>query len=535
MTSIMPNTEKRILEFLERHPEEPLRIAVGYASVWGLAWLNKHTKGRPVELFIGNAKPRYFSNATEPDRSAAQKFLSRSDVAVRNWYRRHGAKSEAHLKAWVVQTNTAPAVLMGSANLTRAGIQENHEAMGECSADDASRTASEIDALWKKAWDAKRRLWGYLHKHSGYLEPAITAKPVDKVSDSPKVLARSEPSVPTVGMRHNEIKSLGLPPLRNVLLAAWIAFKYFVPALILLALGIWLLLWAFSSLFSSTTNNSSTPPATQPQTIPSQDLPTIDQQGSQQALSQTSVSTFPVPDPAVTVSVSQQAFSQTSASTPSVLSETIPPPSAVGIVPAAIEVVPWNDLPNGLSWKIVNEPGFINLRVRVTNAEGRPVPNAKVNFYGRSNLGEVTDIDGIAMRSFRHVQSEAFIDEIIARVMSESGEPLMVESLDNPGWRIPLETTLRHLAVDPSPQLPVQGTFPVGAFDPGNNQLIALIGEDNSHPSLFHYSEADTFFINGNPANLQTFEGEHRHDPTGFSITINVSSDAPSSFNLHTP
>lgn len=507
----MSGTEKRILEFLVRHPEAPLRIAVGYASVWGLAWLNEHTKGRPVELFIGNAKPRYFSNATESDISAAQEFLSRSDVAVRNWYRRHGGKSEAHLKAWVVQTNAAPAVLMGSANLTRAGIQENQEVMGECSADDASRTASEIDALWKKAWDAKRRLLGYLHKHSGYLEPAITAKPVDKVADSSKVLVRSEPSVPTARVRHNEPKRLGLPPLRNILLAAWIAFKYFVPALILLALGIWLLLWALSSLFSSSTSNSSAPSATQPQTIPSQDLPAIDQQGSQQALS------------------------QTSAPTPSVPPETIPPSPAVGTVPAAIEVVPWNDLPNGISWKIIDEPGFINLSVQVTDADGLPVPNTKVNFYGRSNKGEITNSQGMAIRSFRHVSSEAFIDEITVQVMNESGEPLMVESLDNPGWKIPLETTLRHLAVDPSPQIPVQGTFPVGVFDPGNNQLIALIGDDNNRPSLIHYSETDTFSINGNSTNLQTFEGEHRHDPTGFSITINVSDDAPSSFNLHTP
>ena len=506
----MSSTEKRILEFLARHTEAPLRIAVGYASVWGLAWLKEHTKGRPVELFIGNAKPRYFSNATEADISAAQEFLSRPDVAVRNWYRRHGGKSEAHLKAWVAKTNAGPAVLMGSANLTRAGIQENQEVMGECSADDASRTASEIDALWKKAWDAKRRLLGYLHKHSGYLEPAITAKPVDKVADSSKVLARSEPSVPTVGVRHNAPKSLGLPPLRNILLAAWIAFKYFVPALILLALGIWLLLWMLSSLFSSSSSNSSAPSATQSLTIPSQDLVVTDQDNS------------------------HQAPSQTSASTPSAPLETISPLPAVGTVPAAIEVVPWNDLPNGISWKIIDEPGFINLSVQVTDADGLPVPNTRVNFYGRSNKGEITNSEGLAIRSFRHVSSEAFIDEITVQVISESGEPLMVESLDNPGWKIPLETTLRHLAVDPSPQLPIQGTFPVGVFDPGNNQLIALIGDDNNRPSLIQYSETDTFFINGNPANLQTFEGEHRHDPTGFSITINVANDAPSSFNLHT-
>lgn len=507
----MSSTEKRILEFLARHPEAPFRIAVGYASVWGLAWLNEHTKGRPVELFIGNAKPRYFSNATESGRSAAQEFLSRPDVTVRNWYRRYGGKSEAHLKAWVAQTSTGPAVLMGSANLTRAGIQENQEAMGECSADDASRTASEIDALWKKAWDAKRRLLGYLHKHSGYLEPATTAKPVDKVADPSKVLARSEPSVQTAGMRHNEPKSLGLPPLRNILLAAWIAFKYLVPALILLALGIWLLLWALSSLFSSSTSNSSAPSATQSLTIPSQDLVITDQDNS------------------------LQAPSQNSAPTPSTPLETIPPPPAVGTVPATIEVVPWNDLPNGISWKIINEPGFINLSVQVTDADGLPVPNTKVNFYGRNSFGEITNSEGLATRSFRHVSSEAFIDEITVQVMNDSGEPLMVESLDNPGWKIPLETAMRHLAVDPSPQLPVQGTFPVGVFDPGSNQLIALIGDDNNRPSLFHYSETDTFSINGNPTNLQTFEGEHRHDPTGFSITVNVSSDAPSSFNLHTP
>ena len=65
----------RINRFLNDYPDGELFVAVGYASVAGLAWLGKRTTGRPVTLIIGNAQASRFQKAS----AAARKpfiFLS---------------------------------------------------------------------------------------------------------------------------------------------------------------------------------------------------------------------------------------------------------------------------------------------------------------------------------------------------------------------------------------------------------------------------------------------------------------------------
>ena len=62
--------ESHISEFLDAHPNQPLRVAVDYASVWGLAWLGRHTQGRSVELLIGDCRKHRFEIGTEIDLSA---------------------------------------------------------------------------------------------------------------------------------------------------------------------------------------------------------------------------------------------------------------------------------------------------------------------------------------------------------------------------------------------------------------------------------------------------------------------------------
>lgn len=64
------STESRISEFLDAHPSQPLRVAVGYASVWELAWLSRHTQGRSVELLMGDCRKHRFEIGTEIDLSA---------------------------------------------------------------------------------------------------------------------------------------------------------------------------------------------------------------------------------------------------------------------------------------------------------------------------------------------------------------------------------------------------------------------------------------------------------------------------------
>lgn len=147
----------RIVEFLQAHPNTKVTVAVGYASVKGIAWLADQTLGRRVTLVIGDCRPRYFANATDSDRRVAAAFLRRDDVEVKNWYRRRGGASAAHLKAWVVHTSP-PTVLTGSANLTGAGLFDNREVMAEVGHHDRYSVVESVELLTRDAWDYKQKL-----------------------------------------------------------------------------------------------------------------------------------------------------------------------------------------------------------------------------------------------------------------------------------------------------------------------------------------------------------------------------------------
>ncbi|MCY3925903.1 MAG: phospholipase D family protein [bacterium] len=153
----------RIDRFLNEHPNGALFVAVGYASVAGLAWLGERTVGRPVALIIGNAQASRFQKATAADKGAAVEFLRRRDVEVRNWYRTGrggGAASDAHLKVWAVlgPGGHATAALVGSANLTRQGLFENVETCVEASDADLPVLRQQITALREAAWDCRESI-----------------------------------------------------------------------------------------------------------------------------------------------------------------------------------------------------------------------------------------------------------------------------------------------------------------------------------------------------------------------------------------
>lgn len=147
----------RIAEFLRAHPDSDVTVAVGYASVKGIAWLASQTRGRRVTLIVGDCRPRYFAKAIDSDRRIAAAFLRRKDVEVKNWYRRRGGASAAHLKAWVVHT-LPPRVLTGSANLTGAGLFNNREVMAEVGPGDRHSVVESVRALTSDAWDYKTKL-----------------------------------------------------------------------------------------------------------------------------------------------------------------------------------------------------------------------------------------------------------------------------------------------------------------------------------------------------------------------------------------
>lgn len=156
----------RIERFLAANPRGSLVVAVGYASAFGLAWLQERTAGRPVSVLVGETRAAYWQKMASGDRAAAKRFLRRRDVEVHNWYRTEQAKhgrSEAHLKAWLVHDRTrVVAALVGSANLTHNGLYKNVEVMVEPAAADLASIWADTHALWGKSWDAKERLIRYL-------------------------------------------------------------------------------------------------------------------------------------------------------------------------------------------------------------------------------------------------------------------------------------------------------------------------------------------------------------------------------------
>ena len=164
---------ERIEAFLEAYPHGRVTVAVGFASVSGLAWLSERVSGRPVTLFIGNAQHRRFKNANAGDRAAALAFLRRPDVQVRNWYRKHGTDpAEAHLKAWIVE-GKPQTVLTGSANLTSAGLFQNYEIMAEIHGPDRAPAVTIVSSLIADAWDYKKELIRAIDRQ----EPTKTTTP----------------------------------------------------------------------------------------------------------------------------------------------------------------------------------------------------------------------------------------------------------------------------------------------------------------------------------------------------------------------
>ena len=153
----------RVERFLRSHAAGRIVVCVGSASVSGVAWLAERTSQRPVTLLIGDLQGRNFQHATDADRRAALAFVERSDVEVRSWYRtaRNAAgRSEAHLKLWAAcdERGAPSAYLVGSANLTAAGLAENVELMAVADPSEHDYLRGVLEALLDKSWQAKDQL-----------------------------------------------------------------------------------------------------------------------------------------------------------------------------------------------------------------------------------------------------------------------------------------------------------------------------------------------------------------------------------------
>ncbi len=149
---------KRIEQFLRAHPTGPLLVCVGSASVAGLAWLAKQAPDRRVTLLIGDLQSRNFRHADDAERKSALRFVQRSDVEVLNWYqtdKNANGRSEAHLKVWAVldESEKFVAFLVGSANLTNAGLKENVEVVAVADATEHDYLSRTLKGLRKRSWN----------------------------------------------------------------------------------------------------------------------------------------------------------------------------------------------------------------------------------------------------------------------------------------------------------------------------------------------------------------------------------------------
>lgn len=153
----------RVERFLDARPTGPLMVCVGSASVAGIVWLARHSHNRPVTLLIGDMKSRNFTRASEADRAVALEFVGREDVMILSWYRTERSaqgRSEAHLKVWAAcdRRGKPTSFLVGSANLTIAGLHENVELMALADPSEHSYLHQTLHGLVEKAWKAEERL-----------------------------------------------------------------------------------------------------------------------------------------------------------------------------------------------------------------------------------------------------------------------------------------------------------------------------------------------------------------------------------------
>ena len=209
---------ERIDRFLRDNPSGLLWVTVGFASAFGLAWLNERTRGRPVRLLIGDTRTG-FANYSEADRRAAIRFIQRPDVSVRNWYRKHGGYRTAHAKTWMVEPDpnagAAGGVLVGSANLTRQGLLHNVEMLTLADPSEHRRLRAEIHDVMDESWPIEDRLLGLLGvAGAGSAGRKAGSAPTRRYSEVP---LRSREHPPRTGSRqsHRESESRAGPELRR--------------------------------------------------------------------------------------------------------------------------------------------------------------------------------------------------------------------------------------------------------------------------------------------------------------------------------
>ncbi len=183
-------------------------MAVGYASVAGIAWLAERAGDRPVTLFIGNVRPNHFKEMSDKDRDTAIRFLRRGDVQVLTWYQKardNRPAREAHLKVWAVMSESSrrrgrpgavEAMLVGSGNLTKAGLVHNEEAFAHAAGEDLRRIGAQLERLRSHQWKRKDKILEYITPEEAADRPGcLTSLLPAIVAATLAAMARSMPAV----------------------------------------------------------------------------------------------------------------------------------------------------------------------------------------------------------------------------------------------------------------------------------------------------------------------------------------------------
>ena len=190
----MPAASK-IEEFLRNAPPGRLYVVVGYGDVTGFAWLERHAAERPVTLLIGDTRGRLFQGQPQ-DRRAALDLLARADVDVLSGYRK-GAPL-VHQKVFVVASpggDEAVAGLVGSANLTDAGLFRNEETVVTVAWEELPAVWHQTRGICARGSPAGERIAGYIRDAAGEQRQAsgrTTSGPNDRA-------ARTSPHRPALG------------------------------------------------------------------------------------------------------------------------------------------------------------------------------------------------------------------------------------------------------------------------------------------------------------------------------------------------
>ncbi len=223
----------RIAQFLRENSSGRLWVTVGFASAFGLAWLDERTVERPVNLLIGDIRTG-FSKSSEADRLAAIRFVQRRDVSISNWYSKRGGYQTAHAKAWIVEPDplnaNSAAVLVGSANLTKQGLLNNFEMMTLADPEEHERLQAEMRQVMNKSWPIEDKLL----KRLGHYEPERSTGTVTTPASLPQQSYRHPSPTPSAHKsrpRHRPSRRISARSRRDEL----------VKALVMLAAGLVLL------------------------------------------------------------------------------------------------------------------------------------------------------------------------------------------------------------------------------------------------------------------------------------------------------